>query len=597
MSGGLFDQAEAAMARGDLFSAYDAATAAIESGSDDQRFKYIQVLALARMGDVSQARERYERYGLSASQDVDIASLGARLLKDDALSQSPRDPKALLAASEAYGAIYARTGDTFPGVNAATLAMLGGAEEKARTIALELLAKLIAPQGYFAHATKAEALLVCRRAHEAGVEIAIACSLPDADLGARATTRRQFTVLADHLALTQGERAALLDPLKPPVVFMFCGHMIPRADPAAEAALAASIGKLLDEEGAAIGYGALASGADILVAEQLLKRGGELNVVLPFHAEDFVQQSVRPAGESWGPRFQACLDRAQTVTMATDMPFMDDAAQFTYGSLICMGLARLRAQNLSADVMQLAVWDGIAAEKGDKAGTAVDVSNWRRTNGRMRSIPPTWRRSKPKRLWPLGSRGRKSPEAPKNADEITRESRAIIFTDFHGFTKLQESALPVFWKQVMRRMMRVLDQYGDAICYRNTWGDALYSVIVDTKQAAAITLDLQDSLKDVDHAALGIGAEPHMRIGAHYGPVFRAKEGGNGALNYYGTQVSRTARIEPVTPPGAVYVTEQFAAALIMEAPEAFVCRYVGPVQLAKGYGASRMYLLKRARV
>jgi class 3 adenylate cyclase len=119
-------------------------------------------------------------------------------------------------------------------------------------------------------------------------------------------------------------------------------------------------------------------------------------------------------------------------------------------------------------------------------------------------------------------------------------------------------------------------------------------VVVDTKHAAAITLDLQDALSDVDYAALGIDVEPHMRVGAHFGPVFRTREGGNGALNYYGTQVSRTARIEPVTPPGAVYVTEQFAAALAMEAPDAFVCRYVGPVQLAKGYGALRMYLLKR---
>ena len=35
-----------------------------------------------------------------------------------------------------------------------------------------------------------------------------------------------------------------------------------------------------------VGYGQLACGADILIAEALLDRGGELHVVLPFAEED-----------------------------------------------------------------------------------------------------------------------------------------------------------------------------------------------------------------------------------------------------------------------------------------------------------------------
>jgi class 3 adenylate cyclase len=594
MSAALLERAQVAMGRGDLFDAYDAANAAIEGGSDDLRFKYIEVLALVRLGDLLQAGKRYQKYNLGASEDVDVASLGARLLKDAALSRSPSDPKALLEASDAYGAIYTRTGDTFPGVNAATLAMLGGAQDRAEAIALELLAKLNAPKGYFAWATKAEALLVCKRVGEACKEIAIAASLPDADLGARATTYRQFILLANHLALAKSARAELLARIKPPTVFVYCGHMISERNAAAEEALAIAVGAALDEEGAAIAYGALANGADIIIAEELLKRRGELNVVLPFHSDDFIEQSVDPGGPAWGARYQACLRGAQSVTMATDIAYLGDIAQFAYGSLICMGLARLRAQYLGSDVMQLAVWDGVPAEKDAKAGTAVDVSNWQRTNGRVRVIRPAWRDAKQKRPRPPASSARKSRKAPKSADEVTRELRAMIFTDFQGFTELQEAAHPIFWEQVMRRMMDVLGGYGDDICYRNTWGDALYAVVSTTKAAAAITLDLQDSLNDVDYAALGISAEPHLRIGAHYGPVYRVTDHRSGSLNYYGTQVSRTARIEPITPPGAVYVTEQFAAVLAMEAPDAFVCRYVGPLKLAKGYGSSRMYLLKR---
>ena len=40
--------------------------------------------------------------------------------------------------------------------------------------------------------------------------------------------------------------------------------------------------------------------------------------------------------------------------------------------------------------------------------------------------------------------------------------------------------------------------------------------------------------------------------------------------NYFGQHVNRTARIEPVTIPGCAFASEQFAALLAREAPEAF---------------------------
>jgi len=59
--------------------------------------------------------------------------------------------------------------------------------------------------------------------------------------------------------------------------------------------------------------------------------------------------------------------------------------------------------------------------------------------------------------------------------------------------------------------------------------------------------------------------------------------------------VTRTARIEPVTPPGAVFVTEPFAAALVLEnSPHA--CDYVGHRPAAKDFGHLRMYRLRRGR-
>jgi class 3 adenylate cyclase len=64
-----------------------------------------------------------------------------------------------------------------------------------------------------------------------------------------------------------------------------------------------------------------------------------------------------------------------------------------------------------------------------------------------------------------------------------------------------------------------------------------------------------------------------------------------------GSHVSRTARIEPVTPPGTVYVTEPFAAALVLAGRSEFACDYVGHLDAAKGYGRLRMYRLRSSQL
>ena len=92
---------------------------------------------------------------------------------------------------------------------------------------------------------------------------------------------------------------------------------------------------------------------------------------------------------------------------------------------------------------------------------------------------------------------------------------------------------------------------------------------------------------------LGLGDTP-LRIGLHTGPVFKGIDPIIDRLNYFGSQVTRAARIEPVTIPGCAFVSEQFAALLAVEAGDSFVCEYVGVEKLAKGYGACALYRLAR---
>ena len=61
--------------------------------------------------------------------------------------------------------------------------------------------------------------------------------------------------------------------------------------------------------------------------------------------------------------------------------------------------------------------------------------------------------------------------------------------------------------------------------------------------------------------------------------------------------IGRAARIEPVTVPGCAFTSEQFAACLTVEAPNEFVCEYLGDHDLAKDYDRCPLYRLMRREV
>ena len=141
-----------------------------------------------------------------------------------------------------------------------------------------------------------------------------------------------------------------------------------------------------------------------------------------------------------------------------------------------------------------------------------------------------------------------------------------------------------------------VDRHADEVWHRNTWGDAVYVVLTNASVAAACALDLQDAIGAIDLQASGFPADLALRLGGHLGPVFPTHDPVIDSLAFMGSHVSRTARIEPVTPPAAVYVTEPFAAALVLEGNDRFACDYVGQMPAAKNYGVLRMYRLRRTR-
>ncbi|KTE24148.1 MULTISPECIES: adenylate/guanylate cyclase domain-containing protein [unclassified Sphingopyxis] len=574
------------LAQGDALSAFDCAAASRRDGIESPRLRYLMVRALAASGDSLGAMHLYEQLDLAATGDVDSLALAGRIWKDEAFDHEGAERALFLRkAAAAYENAFKRSGADFPAINAASLYAMLGERERAAALAGPIAANG-ASDNYWDQATLVEALLLLGRGEEALAHAAAAAADAQAATraGDRASTCRQIARLAASGAINATQAAAIVALLRPPPVGVYCGRMF-RAGGEGEARAARAIAEALDTQPLSALIGPLACGADILFAEAALDRGIDLTIVLPFAEDDFIAQSVQSGGDAWVPRYLRCRDGAAMVHFASNARYVSDDCQFILGSHTAMGLAKLRARELETEAIQLAVVDPeFAARSGAEiAGTNADVALWRGRGERTLTIP-------------VGNLDRNLdfPPAPKPPEGTQRGLYAILFADFAGFSKLGEAELPVFAAEVMGGIGRILDDFGNAVLFRNTWGDAVYAVIDNPATASRIALAMQERL---DVLPPGLGLEGHkagMRTGIHFGPIYRGVDPVVGNELWYGTEVTRTARIEPVTLVGQVYCTQPLAAMLALENARDFDCDYVGKVRLAKDYGELALYRLSR---
>jgi class 3 adenylate cyclase len=104
---------------------------------------------------------------------------------------------------------------------------------------------------------------------------------------------------------------------------------------------------------------------------------------------------------------------------------------------------------------------------------------------------------------------------------------------------------------------------------------------------------LQSELSRLDFHALGLPTSLGLRLGLDAGAVFEVRDPILKSAAFAGSHISRTARLEPNTPPGEVYVTEAFAALLALVEHRDLICEYVGMMKTPKNYGRLRTYLLR----
>ena len=169
-----------------------------------------------------------------------------------------------------------------------------------------------------------------------------------------------------------------------------------------------------------------------------------------------------------------------------------------------------------------------------------------------------------------------------------------MYADMVGYSKLREHETPQFFVHFLGAIERAMAAGAGRPAFGNTWGDGLYLVFESAAQGAELALCLRDEIARIDWPGAGLPSDMNIRVGMHTGPVFRTLDPIIKQENFFGSHVTRAARIEPVAAPGSVYVSEQMAAALAASGERSFACDYLGTLRLSKHYGNSRLYRLRR---
>ena len=605
---------------GECFRAYDTAITALEYHPTDNELRLLHTQSMLRTGALDAVRivlDNWYREILPNTiatvpeqpEITDIlAQLGELFLECWHRADNTEDlgrARSLLLLS------YRRNPQhQHAGITAATLASLAGDNNQARALAREILdhASHTRPtdfHGYFSQGL-AWLLLSDHRRTRAAFVAAV-----------QAAGDRYPAVVSARQSLERYRRAGLavsdelLTILVPPAVVLFAGTPLDppgldsmRFPPALEAQVQTVIAERLEALDARIGYSSAACGSDLLFCEAMLARRGEVNLVLPFALEDFLQHRVRYADEAWEKRFLRVLDQAHSVNYATEERYLGHDILFRYANQILMGQAMMRAAFLGSEPYLLAVWDLMLS---GEQGTASDfIDHWPDIL-RLRLIDLDELREQVPAEALAVAPSRPARNRLRHARALLpRAIKAMLFADVVGYTRLAEEHLPGFHALLSELVKRLAGRH-PSLDKLESWGDAIFAVLPRAVAMAEYALLLQQTAADLAPGDFALPSRVQFRVGLHAGPVFEARDPLTGRPNVYGHHVNQAARIEPVAAPGQVYASEQFVALLQAEeaaarhAAEAtgqvyrvrFEFDYLGILPLAKRYGTRPVYHLK----
>jgi class 3 adenylate cyclase/tetratricopeptide (TPR) repeat protein len=601
--------AEQILKLGEPLLGFDVVSEGIRYRPNDVRLRQLLALALARSGAVESANSVLLGLYEAGHRDEETLGLLARTHKDRA-REMPNPSEAahhLRQAYKYYVQAYEATGGYWSGINAATLALILDEREEAHALARAVAAqcRVLLDQAestgdrYWLLSSLGEAALLLGHWSEAEDWYRQAVELGRGNWGSLQSTRHNALLLLRHL----GRSEDLVDRIfQFPSVVVFVGHMVDRPDrpvprfpPQVENEVKRAISQRLKELNAGFGYASVACGSDILFHEVVLERNGESHIVLPYEKEFFIEDSVDIAGNpKWVTRCNAVTAGAIEVQEASKRSQICGRVSYIFANLLLHGLASVHAKHLETKLVPMAVWDGQPGDGPD--GTAGTVERWKKLGLEVDVIDlqQILSQQSPVMVSHSSASGTHiSRRTSATTSEFASEIRGLLFADAHGFSELTDEQVPRFVQHFLGLAGKLASESSNKPLMKNTWGDGLYFVFSSVGEAGQFALDLRDAVGSTDWPSKGLPSL-NLRIGLHAGPVYSCTDPVTLRTSYIGANVSRAARIEPITPTGQVYASQAFAALAAAEGVKEFQCDYVGQTSMAKNYGTFPTYVVRR---
>jgi class 3 adenylate cyclase len=598
------EDVETLLKQGEPIFAYDLARRARPDFPEDVPLRQLQALSLIRTGAPGEALTVLTQLLREGHRDQGTLAPLARAYRD--YGERTTDPgmlrKCFLRAFQLYDEAYRNSRGIWSGIHAAWLALELGFTDTASDLAtqVELGAQDLLQRARadgtdpFWHLAILGISAMLQRRFGEGFDY---CQkIAETGRGRIGDVAEVRYLNQSVLELLHQDVTILESILPTPRVLVFAGHMIdfpdrktPRFPPSQAEAVARIIRERIASLNVAAGFATAACGAPILFHEAVQAIGGESHVVLPYGRDEFLTDSVAIREDmDWTSRFDHVLEKARKVVLASPQRLDEGSVVFSYANQILLGLGLIRAHQLRCELKTLVVWDGQPSEAAGSVsrimtqwkelGHSPDIINLRELESAIIYNPRHRRRAR---------------SVPALRDGLKSRIMVMLFADVVRFSQLEERQVPSFVAHFLGTIGALETELKVRPTMKNTWGDGLFMVFRKAQDAICFSRALVERVGHTDWASLGLPPDLNLRVALHTGPVYVGRDPVTKRQTCFGTHVNNAARIEPITPPGKIYVSQAFAALAAAMNLKDCPCEYVGEMPLAKNFGTFPMYVLQ----
>jgi hypothetical protein len=548
------DAIETLIKQGRYFEAR-AKLSALPSESTSIRTKQLYALAMSKCGVPEAAMQFLEPIYKQSPDDPETAGILGGIYKE--IFIKTKDQRYAILSKDTYFKNFTATKSYYTGINAATMSAISGQSSQAKQIAGALINLLDAASADFWEiATLAEAQLLLKDRVRAKENYLLARNLVGTDWGKVNSIYNQLWLLNHYLAVSND----VLKIFKPPVITAFVGHMIDHPS-RVQSRFPASIEHNIKEAlrntivslNAKIGYCSLACGGDILFAEAMVETGGELNLFLPFASTDFVDISVRFAGEHWVERFEA-LTKKFPVTFVSRENYEGYNDLFHLQSGIIFGATSLRGHVTHTKPHLITVMSGLDLKRKE-GGTLDTLSLWPFSDTIVNVNPDNFNTT---------TQSSSGTPAVTATSPIQRTNRPALYLLMADFPKLSAEEKETFWKFISDKLETQSPMA--TACIWN--GDTLMAAYRNIKGSLELCHDIQQ-------AAEHYHKKDSARIGLHVGPVYIDEAKNTLGKKMEGMEVNVLTQLHSYATIGGVYASSGYAMELALDL-EKYALDYAG---------------------